>query len=228
MLLDDLLMQGPGSGDISRDELLRNLVQQISFPENLVYEDVLERVRHFRHAKVLRVASADARGEITLTRISDQLSWIAEAVVNGCLHYLTRQFTEVVPRLAIVAYGKLGGLEMGYGSDLDLVFVHDEDVSAKPFNYVDMVRLTQRLIQMLTLRTVSGRLYDVDTRLRPYGASGPIVTNAAYFEEYYLNKAWTWEQQALVRARGIAGSPLLLRRIEKVRCASLCRHRDRE
>jgi glutamate-ammonia-ligase adenylyltransferase len=114
----------------------------------------------------------------------------------------------------VIAYGKLGGKELGYASDLDLVFVYDDDDEAAPERYA---RLAQRLISWLTSMTGAGRLYDVDARLRPDGEAGLLVTSLAAFERYQREKAWTWEHQALTRARYCAGDPALGRRFEAIR-----------
>jgi len=135
---------------------------------------------------------------------------------------------------AIVAYGKLAGLELGYGSDLDLVFIYrgaaaeaqttGEKAVAVPVFYA---RLTQRLLYILTTLTPAGVLYDVDVRLRPDGASGLLVTTTQAFADYQTNKAWTWEHQALVRARVITGDTSLAEEFTRIRASVLGRERDR-
>ena len=138
----------------------------------------------------------------------------------------------VFPPYAVVAYGKLGGIELGYGSDLDLVFVHDDDSNAmttgpKPIDMATFyARLTQRLIHILTTLTPQGALYEVDPRLRPDGAKGVLVNTLDGLGAYLRDKAWTWEHQALVRARAVAGDPGLGRRFADLRRDVLLRARD--
>jgi glutamate-ammonia-ligase adenylyltransferase len=135
----------------------------------------------------------------------------------------------------IVAYGKLGGLELGYGSDLDIIFLHDSggteqhtDGDKSVDNTVFFMRLAQRIIHILTMSTTTGALYEVDTRLRPNGKSGLLVTSLAGFDQYQRTEAWTWEHQALLRSRPVAGDAPLLAAFEKVRRSVLAEniHRD--
>ncbi len=139
------------------------------------------------------------------------------------------------PGFAVIAYGKLGSLELGYTSDLDMIFLHGAGQEggvtdgARPIaNEVFFARLGQRLIHILTARTGGGILYEVDTRLRPSGHSGMLVTSPAAFREYQDSHAWVWEHQALIRARPIAGDAGLSRVFEEIRTATLCRQRDPE
>ncbi|HMY41143.1 MAG TPA: bifunctional glutamine synthetase adenylyltransferase/deadenyltransferase, partial [Marinagarivorans sp.] len=132
----------------------------------------------------------------------------------------------------IIAYGKLGGLELAHGSDLDLVFLHNSDPNsqtdgAKPLEVsVFYPRLAQKMIHILATKTASGELYEVDVRLRPSGNSGPLVTSLSAFEKYQRESAWTWEHQALVRARPVAGEPELQQAFVDLRLALLCQARD--
>ena len=133
----------------------------------------------------------------------------------------------------IVAYGKLGGIELSYGSDLDLVFLHNSCGTEQTTNgeksienSVFFARLVRRLVLFLTSQTGSGLLYEIDTRLRPDGHSGLLVTSVEAFERYQIENAWTWEHQALLRARAVAGSPAVLEEFERVRVETLtCRVR---
>jgi glutamate-ammonia-ligase adenylyltransferase len=135
---------------------------------------------------------------------------------------------------AVVGYGKLAGLELGYGSDLDLVFLHDSSGAQQETDGVPPLdnerffgRLVQRLIHFLTVQTSSGRLYDVDTRLRPSGRSGLLVTSLEGFRHYQTHDAWVWEHQALLRSRALAGSPQVCRAFEAIRRDVLVAHVDR-
>src|SRR5690606_6685106 len=136
------------------------------------------------------------------------------------------------PAFVIVGYGKVGGIELGHGSDLDLVFIHDGDPQAetdgpKPIDTAQFfTRLGQRIIHLLTTQTNSGQLYEVDLRLRPSGASGLLVSSLGAFERYQENEAWTWEHQALVRARMLVGCKLVASEFERVRASVLGRKRD--
>jgi glutamate-ammonia-ligase adenylyltransferase len=212
--------------------------------------DDLERqmdvLRQFRHAMVLRVAAADIVGAIPLMVVSDYLTAIAEVVLEKTLElvwtYMVERHGEPrctdgdttrTARFIVVGYGKLGGIELGYGSDLDLVFLHDSGGAVqrtdgkKPIeNSLFFSRLGQRMIHMLETLTGAGVLYEVDMRLRPSGNSGLLVSSLEAFRDYQEQEAWTWEHQALVRARPICGDAGLARRFEDVRQAVLRKRRD--
>jgi glutamate-ammonia-ligase adenylyltransferase len=162
---------------------------------------------------------------ITVEQVADDLSALADATLDRTLRWVwprLRQHHRESPQFAVIAYGKLGGKELGYGSDLDVVFLYDDadepDVDRAQEVYGHYVR---KLITWLTLRTGAGELFDIDTALRPNGNSGLLVTSIASFERYQVgrgsNTAWTWEHQALTRARFCAGSPALAPRFEAVR-----------
>ncbi|MBW2515719.1 MAG: bifunctional [glutamate--ammonia ligase]-adenylyl-L-tyrosine phosphorylase/[glutamate--ammonia-ligase] adenylyltransferase [Deltaproteobacteria bacterium] len=209
-------------------------------------EHQIEQMCVFKEINVLRVAAADVTGALPLMRVSDHLSGIAETVlaevVNIAYDHLLAQHGAPHCELngkrgdsgfAVIAYGKLGGLELGYGSDLDLVFLHSgrgEKTkggqqaidSAQFYN-----RLGQRVIHMLTTHTRAGKLYEIDMRLRPSGGSGVLVSYAEGFRDYQLNQAWTWEHQALIKARPIFGDPLLIDHFTETRNAALARQRKR-
>jgi glutamate-ammonia-ligase adenylyltransferase len=211
-------------------------------------EAEMDALRQFKHANVLRVAAADVADTIPLMVVSDHLTAIAEVALAGVLHLAWRDLSSRygIPRCAmagarreapfiVVGYGKLGGLELGYGSDLDLVFLHGsaggEQRTEGPRvvdNAVFFGRLGQRIIHYLTVRTPAGILYPVDPRLRPSGASGLLVSGIDAFDEYQRCQAWTWEHQALVRARPVAGDPGLARRFRDIRREVLLAPRDAE
>ncbi|MFM7783886.1 MAG: bifunctional [glutamate--ammonia ligase]-adenylyl-L-tyrosine phosphorylase/[glutamate--ammonia-ligase] adenylyltransferase, partial [Gammaproteobacteria bacterium] len=177
-------------------------------------EAQMEALRHFKLANSLRCAASELTGALPLMKVSDYLSWVAEAVLSHVLSLVWHQLTvrHGVPQRApgepcdpdflIVAYGKLGGIELGHGSDLDLVFLHDADPvlctdGEKPLdNTVFFTRLGQRIIHVLTTWTALGQLYEVDMRLRPSGAKGLLVSTFRAFREYQFREAWTWEHQA--------------------------------
>ncbi len=197
-------------------------------------EALLDTLRHAHHAEVFRTLVRDVEGDISVEQVADDLSALADAVLGCTLRWAwahLRQRHRETPQFAVIAYGKLGGKELGYGSDLDLVFLfddHDEPDADKPVEvYGAFVR---KLITWLTLRTAAGELFDIDTALRPNGNSGLLVTSIASFERYQRgrgnNTAWTWEHQALTRARCCAGSPALGARFDAVRRDVLAAERD--
>ena len=224
------------SYEFSKQEIETQFHDEVLQQVQTDYERTLEHVRMFKHARVLRVACADVQGELHVKKVSDQLSWTAEAIVGGCLGYLQQSFDEsVVDDLAVIAFGKLGGIELSYGSDLDLVYIAKNErdsnfpTDSKVPYFVKISKLAQRLTQILTLHTVSGQLYEVDTRLRPDGESGPIVAQLDYLQQYYASRAWIWEIQALVRARCIAGSVDVCHSFNTLRQNVICQQRnDRE
>ncbi|MCF7981235.1 MAG: bifunctional [glutamate--ammonia ligase]-adenylyl-L-tyrosine phosphorylase/[glutamate--ammonia-ligase] adenylyltransferase [Pseudomonadales bacterium] len=244
ILLDELLdvreLYHPADPDALKDELRQQLLR---IPADDV-EQQMESLRYFKRAHVLRVAASEVSNMLPLMKVSDYLTYIAEAVLNEVLQlawshlvakYGTPQMAPGVhcdPNFIIVAYGKLGGLELSYGSDLDLVFLDDSPSNLstdgdKPIeNSVFFTRLAQRIIHLLTTFTAAGQLYEVDMRLRPSGASGLLVTSLDGFEHYQRNQAWTWEHQALTRARVIAGSPALQQKFELLRAQILAQPRD--
>lgn len=244
VLLDELLNAATLYAPPSRDDLAADLRGQLL----RVPEDDLERqmevLRIFQKGQVLRVAASDLKGTLPLMKISDSLTWIAEAVLDEVLNLCWRQLTARHGRprrldgsscdldFIIVGYGKLGGLELGYGSDLDLVFIHDADTQAdtdgpRPLDGASFfARLGQKIIHLLTTAMASGQLYEVDMRLRPSGASGLLVTSLPAFTQYQREHAWTWEHQALVRARVVAGDAALAARFDAVRAEVLSTARD--
>jgi [glutamine synthetase] adenylyltransferase / [glutamine synthetase]-adenylyl-L-tyrosine phosphorylase len=212
-------------------------------PADLEYQ--MEALRVFKQVNTLRVAAADITGVLPLMKVSDHLSDIAEVAVEKAVeltwHHLAAKHgtptcilndMPIDPGFAVIAYGKLGGLELGYDSDLDLVFLHagggtHTTGGPRPIDTPQFfARLGQRLIHFLTAHTSAGILYEADMRLRPSGASGLLVSHIDAWEEYQMEKAWTWEHQALVRARGISGDPALLARFEQIRRRVLSRPRE--
>jgi glutamate-ammonia-ligase adenylyltransferase len=212
-------------------------------------ERQVEALRQFQKVAVFTVALADLTGRLPLMKVSDRLTDIAELIVQRCMELAWQQMTDTygIPycggdaatlrevRIAVAGYGKLGGLELGYGSDLDLVFLHDssgevqQTKAARPLdNGVFFLRLGQRLVHLLTMHSAAGRLYEVDMRLRPNGKGGFLMTGIDAFERYQLKEAWTWEHQALLRARPVAGDQKLREAFEAIRRRTLrgAVHRD--
>ena len=197
-------------------------------------EALLDTLRRAHHAEVFRTLVRDIEGHISVEQVADDLSALADATLSCALRWAWRHLKQAhreQPRLAVLGYGKLGGKELGYGSDLDVVYVYDDadepDRDRASEVYAAFVR---KLIGWLTLRTSAGELFDIDTALRPNGASGLLVTSIASFEKYQLgrgsNTAWTWEHQALTRARWCAGDTSLIAPFEAVRRAVLAAPRD--
>ncbi|HEX5055300.1 MAG TPA: bifunctional [glutamate--ammonia ligase]-adenylyl-L-tyrosine phosphorylase/[glutamate--ammonia-ligase] adenylyltransferase, partial [Gammaproteobacteria bacterium] len=213
------------------------------------FEQQLNALRHFKHEQVLRVAAVDVKGDLPLMKVSDQLTWLAEAVLEQVHGMAYREMVRKYgrpwctreggadgegyePELAVIAYGKLGGIELGYGSDLDVVFLHNSGVEGHTLgerpvpNEVFFARYGQRMIQLLGTQTVSGVLYEVDPRLRPDGAAGPLVGSFHGYAAYQRDRAWVWEHQALVRTRLIVGSSKFSLEFEALRAEILRRERD--
>jgi len=212
-------------------------------------ERQVESLRQFQKVAVFAVALADLTGRLPLMKVSDRLTDIAELIVQCCMDLAWQQMTAVygIPycgdqeanlrevRVAVAGYGKLGGLELGYGSDLDLVFLHDssgeiqQTKGERPLdNGVFFLRLGQRIVHLLTMHSAAGRLYEVDMRLRPNGKGGFLMTGIDAFERYQRQDAWTWEHQALLRARPVAGDANLREAFEAARrrVLRLAVHRD--
>jgi [glutamine synthetase] adenylyltransferase / [glutamine synthetase]-adenylyl-L-tyrosine phosphorylase len=197
-------------------------------------EALLDTLRRAHHAEVFRTLVRDVEGRLTVEQVADDLSALADAVLECTLRWAWWQLKQrhrEQPQFAIVAYGKLGGKELGYGSDLDVVFVFDDQNEADSDRAFEVYSAyVRRLITWLTVRTASGELFDIDTALRPNGNSGLLVTSISSFEQYQRgrgsNTAWTWEHQALTRARCCAGPPALAARIEAVRKEVLSAPRD--
>ncbi|WP_018871863.1 bifunctional [glutamate--ammonia ligase]-adenylyl-L-tyrosine phosphorylase/[glutamate--ammonia-ligase] adenylyltransferase [Thioalkalivibrio sp. ALJ16] len=248
VLLDELLdpraLYAPPDRSGLREELEAELAQ---FPEQ-DHEQMLDRLRQFKQVQTLRVAAADIMGFLPLMKVSDHLTWLAEVLLERVLRLAWEKMVERHgeprcggveggrgARFAVIGYGKLGGFELGYGSDLDVVFLHDsegdEAQTAGPRvidNTEFFARVAQRVVHLLGAFTPAGRLYEVDTRLRPSGTAGLLVSGLQAFRRYQDESAWTWEHQALVRARFVAGDPALGEQFDALRREVLTRARDAE
>jgi len=247
VLLDELLdprtLYLPPEKNEMKNALRRRL-DQVPI-DDLEYQ--IEQLCIFKQINVLRVAAADVTGTLPLMRVSDYLSEIAESILSEVVelawnHLVSKHGTPICrlgdkyceKGFVVIAYGKLGGLELGYGSDLDLVFLHagtGEQTrgkgrgidSAQFFN-----RLGQRVIHILTSHTRAGKAYEIDMRLRPSGSSGILVSHIEAFGNYQFEDAWTWEHQALIRARPICGDDILAKKFETIRKQVLARPRLQE
>ena len=197
-------------------------------------ESLLDTLRRAHHAEVFRTLVRDVEGHITVEQVADDLSALADATLAMVIRWAWKHLKVAhrgEPHLAVIAYGKLGGKELGYGSDLDVVFLFDDADEPDPDKAAEVYgAFVRKLINWLTLRTAAGELFDIDTALRPNGNSGMLVTSLASFEKYQTgrgsNTAWTWEHQALTRARWCAGFAPLAARFDTVRCEVLCARRD--
>ncbi len=245
VLLDELLgsMKQPPEKSVLQEELAQGMLR--IGEDN--FEEQMEYLRYFKQTHTLQVAAAQIKGTMTVMKVSDYLTFTAEAVLEQVLALSWQNLTRKhgypvnsdgqhgVMDFVVVGYGKLGGIELSYLSDLDLVFLHDgaldEDTvcadGQKSINSREFyTRMAQRVITMLGTNTVSGKLYEVDMRLRPSGESGLLVSTLPAFQQYQLKEAWTWEHQALVRSRAVAGSPRMAGLFEAIRAAVLSQPRD--
>lgn len=247
LLLDELLtplyLQQQNSGlEESRAEYTDELRQQLLRIDPDDVEQTMEACRQFKLCQQLRIAASDISGSLPVTRVSDKLTVLAEVLLESVI---SQAWGQVSARFgepehlqdnqrgfAVIGYGKLGGYELGYGSDLDLVFVHNapdgshtngkKAVGAQQF----YIKLAQRIMHLLNTTTLFGQLYETDLRLRPSGSAGLLCCHIDGFESYQRQQAWTWEHQALVRARGVAGDPALLESFVAIRNAILQAERD--
>jgi glutamate-ammonia-ligase adenylyltransferase len=193
-------------------------------------ENLLNLLRRAHHAEVFRTLARDVEGRLTVEQVADDLSAMADAVLRvtaeWCWSCLKNRHREE-PLFGIVAYGKLGGKELGYGSDLDIVFVYEDPDERAPEVYGAFVR---KLINWFTVKTSEGDLFEIDTALRPNGSAGLLVTTFAAFEDYQQqrgsNTAWTWEHQAMTRARFVMGHEAMASQFDQVRRSVISAPRD--
>jgi [glutamine synthetase] adenylyltransferase / [glutamine synthetase]-adenylyl-L-tyrosine phosphorylase len=248
LLLDELIDARLLSQLPDRATLERELESRLEHVSGDDPEQQVEALRQFQRAALFRVAVADLTGVLPVMQVSDRLTEIAELILERTVQLGWQQITAQfgVPTcgdggesrevsICAAGYGKLGGIELGYASDLDLVFLHDsqgerqETHGPRPIdNQVFFMRLAQRIVHLLTMTTAAGRLYEVDVRLRPSGKGGLFVTNIEAFAQYQREEAWTWEHQALLHARAVAGAAALRARFEAVRLDALCNHVRRD
>jgi [glutamine synthetase] adenylyltransferase / [glutamine synthetase]-adenylyl-L-tyrosine phosphorylase len=183
-------------------------------------------LRDLHHAQLFRLLAQDLEGELTVERLADHLSALADILVDATIKAVWQTIHSrhrETPRFAVIAYGKLGGKELGYASDLDVIFLYDDEDQEAPALYA---KLAQRFITWMTSHTPSGILFDIDIALRPDGASGLLVSRLAAFEKYQTESAWVWEHQALTRARFCAGDAAIGARFEAIREAVLRQSRE--
>jgi len=257
VLLDELLDPLSGYRPTTVTTMTQEIESALATVDSSDLEEQMERMRDAHHARVLQIAAADCAQNLDAWQVSIELSDLAEAVLVNSVDIAKRSFADrygspscgrsekpVGPDFGVVAYGKLGSLELGYNSDLDLVFLYEicgtrpgagdkthgggvtlgghESISNEHY----FGRLTQRIIHILTTRTAAGFLYEIDMRLRPSGRSGTLVSSVDAFASYQRTHAWTWEHQALVRSRMVTGHRELRERFEQIRERILRRERD--
>lgn len=241
MLLDELIDPAQLYNTTSPDDYASELRQYLLRIPADDMEQLMEGMRQFKLSQQLKIAAADVTGILPVMEVSDHLTFLAEALIEQVVHYALLQVTERYGEpqglnagdmaFAVVGYGKLGGIELGYGSDLDLVFLHNAQegntTGDKPIEVgLFYAKLAQRIQHLFATRTMSGILYEVDLRLRPSGAAGLLVSSIDSFADYQQNEAWTWEHQALVRARFIHGDAALAERFADIRTEVLSQSRQ--
>ena len=225
VLLDELINPQGGSEVPDWPRLREALRQSLDEHEGNT-ERQMDILRHFKQTQTLRLLALDLAGTLPLEALSDHLSDLAGTVLHEVLRLAwsaLRVRHRDIPRFAIIGYGKLGGKELGYASDLDIIFLYDDEDQAAPETYA---RLAQRINTWLASATSAGVLYETDLRLRPNGAAGLLVSQVDAFRDYQFEKAWVWEHQALTRARFVAGDAKIGARFERIRTEVLCRARD--
>jgi glutamate-ammonia-ligase adenylyltransferase len=248
VLLDEMLDSRRFTEDLNASEMNAEIERRLSAYERQDSERRVETLAQFQRATLFRIAVADFSESLPIMKVSDRLTELAELVLHVALETAWNDLRsrhgepwfddddgKRKAGFGVIAYGKLGGIELSYGSDLDLVFLHDsrgrvqQTDGERPLeNSMFFTRLVRRLVHFLTTQTASGVLYDVDTRLRPDGRSGLLVTSVEAFERYQKANAWTWEHQALLRSRPVAGSAAVARDFERIRSATLRQRIKRE
>ncbi|MFA9616177.1 bifunctional [glutamate--ammonia ligase]-adenylyl-L-tyrosine phosphorylase/[glutamate--ammonia-ligase] adenylyltransferase [Mannheimia sp. E15BD] len=238
MLLDELIRYN-GLTEVLELEQYQSALQDylIRIPEE-DEEALIDGLRQFKQTQILRIAAADILGVLPVMKISDHLTYLAEAIISAVVNMAWKQVSQRfgTPEhleadetgFAVIGYGKLGGIELGYNSDLDLVFLHNapedsqtvggkKEISSHQF----YLKLAQKINSIFNLNTSAGVLYEVDMRLRPSGEAGLLVSTFNAYEHYQKNEAWTWESQALVRARCVFGAEHLRQKFEQIRQSTL-------
>lgn len=251
MLLDELIDPAHLYATTSLDDYPSELRQYLLRVPEGDMEQQLEALRQFKLSQQLKIAAADVTGLLHVSQVSEHLTQLAEAIIEQVVNQAWQQITArhgIPPHLAkdqdkthrgfaVIGYGKAGGIELGYGSDLDLVFLHNysrekygaqgETDGQKPIEVGHFyLKLAQRILHLFSTRTTSGELYEIDMRLRPSGSSGLLVSEINYFAEYQQQEAWTWEHQALVRARFMYGDTELAQQFSDIRTEILTMERN--
>ena len=252
ILLDELLDAGELYQAKDYQALSQELEYLLSSVEAGDLEQYMDRLRQFKNTQVMKTAVLDVNQILSVTDVGATLSHIAEVILVKVLQLAWDEVCKkhgrpsciiddekVLPGIAIVAYGKLGGFELGYGSDLDIVFLHDSagkkqvtegNVEGEKVidNSTFFSRVAQKVLHILSTRMYAGLLYETDIRLRPEGKSGLMVSSLSAFEQYQREKAWTWEHQALIRARIVAGNDPIRQEFDRIRLSVLASKRQSE
>ena len=225
LLLDELLEDRTLKAAPDWPAFTRELQRQLDATPGDT-ERQMDTLREMHHAQLIRLLAQDLEGDLTVERLADHLSALADVLITATIQAVWKMLPNRhrdIPRFAVIAYGKLGGKELGYASDLDVIFLYDDDHPDAPANYA---KLAQRFITWMTTHTSSGILFDVDIALRPDGASGLMVSTVTSFEKYQKNSAWLWEHQALTRARFCSGDADIGARFEAIRVTVLRQQRE--
>lgn len=242
MLLDELIAQQSLTKVIALEDYPRALQEYLLRIPEEDEEALIDALRQFKQSQLLRIASADILGVLPVMKISDHLTYLAEAIIGAVVNIAWRQvsqrfgtpehLTDGEKDFAVIAYGKLGGIELGYNSDLDLVFLHNapeqsETIGGKKSisSHQFYLKLAQKINGIFNLNTSAGVLYEVDMRLRPSGEAGLLVSTFNAYDHYQKNEAWTWESQALVRTRAVYGTQVLRDKFEHIRRETLSQAR---
>lgn len=242
MLLDELITQGALTKVLELEHYQTALQEYLlRLPED-DEEALIDGLRQFKQSQLLHIAAADILGVLPIMKVSDHLTYLAEAIISAVVNLAWKQVTKRFgtpehlldnqPDFVVIGYGKLGGLELGYHSDLDLVFLHNapeqsETIGGKKSisTHQFYLKLAQKINSIFNLNTNAGTLYEIDMRLRPSGEAGLLVSPFNAYEHYQQNEAWTWESQALVRTRAVYGKAELREKFEQIRRETLCMRR---
>ncbi|MDH2997389.1 bifunctional glutamine synthetase adenylyltransferase/deadenyltransferase [Pasteurellaceae bacterium LFhippo2] len=238
MLLDELIVQKSLTSVMALSEYPQALQEYLMRIPEEDEEALIDGLRQFKQSQILRIASADILGALPVMKISDHLTYLAEAIIGAVVNIAWRQVSQRFGEpehlqngekdFVVIGYGKLGGIELGYNSDLDLVFLHNAPENSETVggrksisSHQFYLKLAQKINGIFNLNTSAGVLYEVDMRLRPSGEAGLLVSTFNAYESYQQNEAWTWESQALVRARAVYGTAELRQAFEEIRRLTL-------
>lgn len=222
-LLDEVTLYAEPDFDVMRAEL--SVTMEALHGDT---EQQMDAMRHFQHATAFRFAAQDIAGKLPLEKLSDQLSALADLIMDVSIKTIWASFKHKhieVPKFAVIGYGKLGGKELGYASDLDIIFLYDDPTDEVNHIYA---RFAQRINGWFNSLTSAGLLYEIDLQLRPDGNSGLLVSSIDAFRDYQQKRAWPWEHQAITRARFVAGDVNVGKRFEEIRQAVIQQSRDKE
>ncbi len=232
-LIDDLSEIELHPQRFNSDEFQANLITRITHLEQIDPKDeesLLNCLRRAHHSELFLCLARDLAGQLSIQEVADDLSALAQSIIQVTAQVIWRRLSAAQPKLssfAIVGYGKLGGKELGYGSDLDIVFIYDDPTGESSQIYAMFAR---KIIQWLSVKTTAGDLYEIDTALRPNGNSGLLVTQLEAFESYQLqrgsNTAWLWEHQAMTRARVVMGDEFFVSKFNSIRHRVLTTKRE--